>query len=100
MIDFYKAGNSMKNVRAIDDIPQVYADFLANRQYPKLESLNNWGKNRFFFSTYFYLIEDWHYTEQIVIKLNEDYFSLDTGHAPDFMDQARYLPWLLGELQA
>lgn len=89
----------MKNVSVINDIPQMYADFMENSRYPKLESLSNWGKNRFFFSTYFHLIEDWHHTEQIVIELNQQHYSLDTGHAPDFMDQEKYLPWLMSELQ-
>lgn len=89
----------MKTVRVIDDIALAYADFLANNHYPKLESLNNWGKNRFFFNTYFRLIEDWHNTEQIVIEFNREYFSLDTGHAPDFMDSPSYLAWLKEELQ-
>lgn len=38
----------MRTIHLFDDIQQVYIDFLENRQYPRLESLNNWGKNRFF----------------------------------------------------
>ncbi|RKG29846.1 hypothetical protein [Acinetobacter tianfuensis] len=88
----------METVCVIDDIRLAYADFMANNHYPKLESLNNWGKNRFFFSSYFKLIEDWHHTEQIVIQFNRQYFSLDTGSAPDFMDKEKYMAWLMGEL--
>lgn len=88
----------METVCVIDDIRLAYADFMANNHYPKLESLNNWGKNRFFFSSYFKLIEDWHHTEQIVIQFNQQYFSLDTGSAPDFMDKEKYMTWLMGEL--
>jgi hypothetical protein len=47
---------------------------------------------------YFTLIEDWHYTEQIVIQFNQQYFSLDLGSAPDFMDQDKYINWLKSEL--
>ena len=35
------------------------------------------------------MIEDWHHTEQIVIQFNQQYFSLDTGSAPDFMDKEK-----------
>ena len=44
------------------------------------------------------MIEDWHHTEQIVIQFNQQYFSLDTGNAPDFMDIEKYMAWLMGEL--
>lgn len=44
------------------------------------------------------MIEDWHHTEQIVIQFNQQYFSLDTGNAPDFMDKEKYMAWLMGEL--
>ena len=47
----------MKTVRAMDDIQPAYSAFLENNHYPKLESLSNWGKNRFFFSLYFKLID-------------------------------------------
>ena len=89
----------MRAIQIFDDIQQVYIDFIANRQYPRLESLNNWGKNRFFFSQYFRMIEDWHLTEQIVIEFNQQYYSLDTGMAPDFMDQDKYMAWLMEQLQ-
>lgn len=90
----------MKTIQVFDDIQQVYVEFLQNKTYPKLESLSNWGKNRFFFSQYFRLIEDWHHTEQIVIEFNRQYYSLDTGSAPDFMDQEKYMAWLMAELLA
>ena len=89
----------MRAIQIFDDIQQVYIDFIANRQYPRLESLNNWGKNRFFFSQYFCMIEDWHLTEQIVIEFNQQFYSLDTGTAPDFMDQDKYMAWLMEQLQ-
>ena len=89
----------MRAIQIFDDIQQVYIDFIANRQYPRLESLNNWGKNRFFFSQYFRMIEDWHLTEQIVIEFNQQFNSLDTGTAPDFMDQDKYMAWLMEQLQ-
>ena len=89
----------MRSIYVFDDIQQVYHDFLANRQYPRLESLNNGGKNRFFFSQYFRMIEDWHLTEQIVIEFNQQFYSLDTGSAPDFMDQEKYIAWLMEQLQ-
>ena len=89
----------MRSIYVFDDIQQVYHDFLANRQYPRLESLNNWGKNRFFFSQYFRMIEDWYLTEQIVIEFNQQFYSLDTGSAPDFMDQEKYIAWLMEQLQ-
>ena len=81
-----------------DDIQHVYSEFVENKNYPKLERLSNWGKNRFFFNQYFKMIEDWHHTEQIVIQFNQQYFSLDTGNAPDFMDKEKYMAWLMGEL--
>ncbi|MGH1402198.1 MAG: hypothetical protein ACRAUR_13365 [Acinetobacter tandoii] len=90
----------MKTIQVFDDIQQVYVEFLQNKAYPKLDSLSNWGKNRFFFSQYFRLIEDWHHTEQIVIEFNQQYYSLDTGNAPDFMDQEKYMAWLMAELLA
>ncbi|WP_168379003.1 MULTISPECIES: hypothetical protein [Acinetobacter] len=89
----------MRAIQIFDDIQQVYIDFIANRQYPRLESLNNWGKNRFFFSQYFRMIEDWHLTEQIVIEFNQQFYSLDTCTAPDFMDQDKYMAWLMEQLQ-
>ena len=89
----------MRAIQIFDDIQQVYIDFIANRQYPRLENLNNWGKNRFFFSQYFRMIEDWHLTEQIVIEFNQQFYSLDTGTAPDFMDQDKYMAWLMEQLQ-
>ncbi|WP_111885970.1 MULTISPECIES: hypothetical protein [unclassified Acinetobacter] len=89
----------MRAIQIFDDIQQVYIDFIANRQYPRLESLNNWGKNRFFFNQYFRMIEDWHLTEQIVIEFNQQFYSLDTGTAPDFMDQDKYMAWLMEQLQ-
>lgn len=89
----------MRSIYVFDDIQQVYHDFLANRQYPRLESLNNWGKNRFFFSQYFRMIEDWYLTEQIVIEFDHQFYSLDTGSAPDFMDQEKYIAWLMEQLQ-
>ncbi|WP_180041551.1 MULTISPECIES: hypothetical protein [unclassified Acinetobacter] len=89
----------MRAIQIFDDIQQVYIDFIANRQYPRLESLNNWGKNRFFFSQYFRMIEDWHLTEQIVIEFNQQFYSLDTRTAPDFMDQDKYMAWLMEQLQ-
>ncbi len=89
----------MKTVHVIDDIQRVYAEFLKNKHYPKLESLSNWGKNRFFFSLYSRLIEDWHHTEQIVIEFNRQFYSLDTGSAPDFMDAEKYMAWLRDELE-
>ncbi|MCL6230657.1 MULTISPECIES: hypothetical protein [Acinetobacter] len=89
----------MRAIQIFDDIQQVYIEFIANRQYPRLESLNNWGKNRFFFSQYFRMIEDWHLTEQIVIEFNQQFYSLDTGTAPDFMDQDKYMAWLMEQLQ-
>lgn len=89
----------MRAIQIFDDIQQVYIDFIANSQYPRLESLNNWGKNRFFFSQYFRMIEDWHLTEQIVIEFNQQFYSLDTGTAPDFMDQDKYMAWLMEQLQ-
>ena len=88
----------MQSIYVVDDIQQAYADFIKNSHYPKLESLTNWGKNRFFFSSYFRLIEDWHYTEQIVIEFNQHFYSLDTGSAPDFMDREKYMAWLQHEL--
>ena len=60
--------------------------------------MNNGDKNRLFLDQYFTLIEDWHYTEQIVIQFNQQYFSLDLGSVPDFMDQDKYINWLKSEL--
>ena len=88
----------MKTVRAMDDIQPAYSAFLENNHYPKLESLSNWGKNRFFFSLYFKLIEDWHLTEQIVIEMDKHFYRLDTSEAPDFLDEKPYLAWHKGAL--
>jgi len=68
----------MRTIHVFDDIQHVYSEFVENKNYPKLERLSNWGKNRFFFNQYFKMIEDWHHTEQIVIQFNQQYFSLDT----------------------
>ena len=88
----------MRTIHVFDDIQHVYSEFVENKNYPKLERLSHWGKNRFFFNQYFKMIEDWHHTEQIVIQFNQQYFSLDTGSAPDFMDKEKYMAWLMGEL--
>ncbi len=88
----------MQTIQVFADIQQVYGEFVANKTDPKLQSLNNEGRSRFFLNQYFKLIEDWHYTEQIVIQFNQQYFSLDLGGAPDFMDQENYMRWLQSEL--
>ena len=88
----------MQIIQVFADIQQVYGEFVANKICPKLQSLNNEGRSRFFLNQYFKLIEDWHYTEQIVIQFNQQYFSLDLGGAPDFMDQENYMRWLQSEL--
>ncbi|MGX9940541.1 hypothetical protein ACVHNT_12345 [Acinetobacter pseudolwoffii] len=88
----------MQTIQVFADIQQVYGEFVANKTCPKLQSLNNEGRSRFFLNQYFKLIEDWHYTEQIVIQFNQQYFSLDLGGAPDFMDQENYMRWLQSEL--
>ena len=87
----------MQTIQVFADIQQVYGEFVANKTCPKLQSLNNEGRSRFFLNQYFKLIEDWHYTEQIVIQFNQQYFSLDLGGAPDFMDQENYMRWLQSE---
>ncbi|MCP0911424.1 MULTISPECIES: hypothetical protein [Acinetobacter] len=88
----------MQTIQVFADIQQVYGEFVANKTCPKLQSLNNEGRSRFFLNQYFKLIEDWHYTEQIVIQFNQQYFSLDLEGAPDFMDQENYMRWLQSEL--
>ncbi|CAM9127020.1 MULTISPECIES: hypothetical protein [Acinetobacter] len=88
----------MQTIQVFADIQQVYGEFVANKICPKLQSLNNEGRSRFFLNQYFKLIEDWHYTEQIVIQFNQQYFSLDLEGAPDFMDQENYMRWLQSEL--
>ncbi|MDH5820676.1 MULTISPECIES: hypothetical protein [Acinetobacter] len=88
----------MQTIQVFADIQQMYGEFVANKTDPKLQSLNNEGRSRFFLNQYFKLIEDWHYTEQIVIQFNQQYFSLDLGGAPDFMDQENYMRWLQSEL--
>ncbi len=88
----------MQTIQVFADIQQMYGEFVANKTDPKLQSLNNEGRSRFFLNQYFKLIEDWHYTEQIVIQFNQQYFSLDLEGAPDFMDQENYMRWLQSEL--
>lgn len=88
----------MQTIQVFADIQQMYGEFVANKTDPKLQSLNNEGRSRFFLNQYFKLIEGWHYTEQIVIQFNQQYFSLDLGGAPDFMDQENYMRWLQSEL--
>ena len=88
----------MQTIQVFADIQQVYGEFVANKTCTKLQSLNNEGRSRFFLNQYFKLIEDWHYTEQIVIQFNQQYFSLDLEGAPDFMDQENYMRWLQSEL--
>ncbi|ENU63951.1 hypothetical protein EVX74_014610 [Acinetobacter lwoffii] len=88
----------MQTIQVFADIQQVYGEFVANKTDPKLERMNNGDKNRLFLNQYFTLIEDWHYTEQIVIQFNQQYFSLDLGSVPDFMDQDKYINWLKSEL--
>lgn len=89
----------MKIVGVIGDVQHAYFDFLKNTDYPKLESLSPWGKNRFFFSRYFKLIEDWYQTEKIVIEIDHHLYCLDTATAPDFLNEALYLAWLNEALQ-
>lgn len=88
----------MQTIQVFADIQQVYGEFVANKTCPKLQRMNNGDKNRLFLNQYFTLIEDWHYTEQIVIQFNQQYFSLDTGSAPDFMDKEKYMEWLREQL--
>jgi hypothetical protein len=88
----------MQTIQVFADIQQVYGEFVANKTCPKLQRMNNGDKNRLFLDQYFTLIEDWHYTEQIVIQFNQQYFSLDLGSTPDFMDQDKYINWLKSEL--
>ena len=88
----------MQTIQVFADIQQVYGEFVANKTDPKLQRMNNGDKNRLFLDQYFTLIEDWHYTEQIVIQFNQQYFSLDLEGAPDFMDQENYMRWLQSEL--
>ena len=88
----------MQTIQVFADIQQVYGEFVANKKCPKLQRMNNGDKNRLFLDQYFTLIEDWHYTEQIVIQFNQQYFSLDLVSAPDFMDQDKYISWLKSEL--
>ena len=88
----------MQTVQVFADIQQVYGEFVANKTCPKLQRMDNGDKNRLFLDQYFTLIEDWHYTEQIVIQFNQQYFSLDLGSATDFMDQDKYINWLKSEL--
>ena len=88
----------MQTIQVFADIQQVYGEFVANKTDPKLQRMNNGDKNRLFLNQYFTLIEDWHYTEQIVIQFNQQYFSLDLGSVPDFMDQDKYINWLKSEL--
>lgn len=88
----------MHSIHIFDEIQQLYSEFIEQKTCPKLESLNNWAKNRFFFQQYFRLIEDWHYTKQVVVQFNQQYFSLDLDSAPDFMDKDKYLAWLREEL--
>ena len=88
----------MQTIQVFADIQQVYGEFVANKTCPKLQRMNNGDKNRLFLDQYFTLIEDWHYTEQIVIQFNQQYFSLDTGNSPDFMDREKYMAWLREQL--
>ncbi len=88
----------MTTIGVFDDIQQMYFEFLENKTHPKLERLNNWGKNRFFFHQYFRLIDDRHHTEQIIIEFNHRQYCLNTGKAPDFMDRDNYMQWLMQEL--
>ena len=69
----------MQTIQVFADIQQVYGEFVANKTDQKLQRMNNGDKNRLFLDQYFTLIEDWHYTEQIVIQFNQQYFSLDLG---------------------
>jgi hypothetical protein len=88
----------MQTIQVFADIQQMYGEFVANKTDPKLQRMNNGDRNRWFLNQYFKLIEDWHYTEQIVIQFNQQYFSLDLGSAPDIMDQEQYINWLKSEL--
>lgn len=85
----------MDNIQVVDDIKKVYAEFLHNQHYPKLESLSNWGKNRYFLSKYFSVHHQQNQSEKITIVFNQHTYCLDTKTAPDFMDQDNYLAWLI-----
>lgn len=84
----------MDSVVIFDDIQRAYRDFLQNKHYPKLEKLSNWGRNRYFFSQYFKVIDDQYRHEKITLIFNHRIYCLDIREAPDFMDQDQYMHWL------
>lgn len=86
------------NIQVADEIQKIYAEFLETQQHPKLEQLNNWGKNRYFLSKYFSVDYGQCKSEKITILFNARSYCLDTRLAPDFMDHDKYVEWLISTL--
>lgn len=84
----------MDSVILFDDIQTAYQDFLRNKHNPKLEKLSNWGRNRYFFSQYFKVIDDQYRHEKIILVFNQRTYCLAIRDAPDFMDHDNYIKWL------
>ncbi|MCH4248104.1 MAG: hypothetical protein LKF82_09775 [Acinetobacter populi] len=81
-------------VYTLDDIKDRYLDFLKKSDCPKIENLTNWGRNRFFLSTYFAVKHCHHTSSKIWIEFNARTYDLDITQAPDFLDQHNYIAWL------
>ena len=94
-----KVGEAMLKKTYFPDLERHYVAFTHSRHYPKLERLNNWGKQRFFLAQYFDLVEDSYDLQQIVLRYQQHYIYLDIAQAPDFMKKVPYLSWLRQQLE-
>ncbi|WP_297427526.1 hypothetical protein [uncultured Acinetobacter sp.] len=76
------------------DFEQHYMEFMQSSQHPKLERLNEWGKQRFFLAKYFDVVDDQHDTLQMVLHYQQQKVRLNLRQAPEFMQKEAYLTWL------
>ena len=76
------------------DFEQHYMEFMQSSHYPKLERLNEWGKQRFFLAKYFEVVDDQYETLHVIINYQHNHIQLNLRQAPNFMHKEAYLTWL------
>lgn len=89
-----------RQLHTLDEVGQLYQQFIHKSDSPRIENLTNWGRNRLFFSQYFSVKECKYQHEKIIIEFNRRIYQLDISQAPDFLDQHNYLDWLQQRLQS
>ena len=80
------------------DFEQHYMEFMQSSQHPKLERLNEWGKQRFFLAKYFEVVDDQYETLHVIINYQHNHIQLNLRQAPNFMHKEAYLAWLTEQL--